>query len=89
MTFTEITDGHIFIDFEDVGKKILGLDVCVVNGYLEVIEKAVVHENKEREAIVETVSYEEYPEKAERNSSEARKVGWFRKLLSKLFNRGK
>ena len=89
---TDILDGHISIDFDDAGEKVLGLDVCIANGYLKVLEKAIAQDEKEADvsevtAIVDEVS--NHPQSSEETIGEKSKWGWLGKLFSGLFKRRK
>lgn len=89
---TEISDGHITIDFKDAGKKILALDVCVAKGYLEIIKIPAIPE-KEKAEVIEVMAASEdkidQPQTAERITDKKSKLGWLGRLFSALFKRGK
>jgi len=89
---TAIKDGHIVIDFEDVGEKILGLDVCVAKGYLEIIKTLVIPEKEAIEVCEENVANDEkidHHQIAEQSMEKKSIWEWFGKLLSNLFRREK
>ncbi|WP_294242020.1 hypothetical protein [Pseudobutyrivibrio sp.] len=89
---TDISNGHVSIDFENVGEKILGLDICVAKGYLEIIEVAAISE-KEKIEVSEVVAAGEtkinYPQSDEKSQDKESKWGWLGKLLSGIFKRRK
>jgi len=89
---TDISEGHISIDFEDTDEKVLGLDVCVAKGYLKVIEKPTIHVKERIEVNQEVVTVEKInnlQQSSEQNKVEKNKLGWLGKLLSNLFKRSK
>lgn len=89
---TDISDGHVIIDFENIGEKILGLDVCVAKGYLEIIETAVISEKEEvevSEAMAASEDKIDQPKSEEQITDNKSKFGWLGKLFSALFKRGK
>ena len=92
---TDISKGFISVDFESVNKKVLGLDVCVAQGYLKVIEKYIKHEKEETKVSqvlvavdpIESIdSNEHYSQNIEQNRDEKIKKSWIRKLFSGLFS---
>ncbi|WP_026668141.1 hypothetical protein [Butyrivibrio sp. AE2005] len=89
---TDISNGHVAIDFENVGEKILGLDICVAKGYLEIIEVAAISE-KEKIEVSEVVAAGEtkinHPQSDEKSQDKESKWGWLGKLLSGIFKRRK
>lgn len=89
---TDISDGHVVIDFENIGEKILGLDVCVAKGYLEMIEAAVIPEKEEvkvSEVMAASEDKIDQSQIAGQITDKKSKLGWLGKLFSVLFNRGK
>lgn len=89
---TEISDGHVIIDFENIGEKILGLDVCVAKGYLEIIETAVIPEKEEvevSEAMTASEDKIDQPKSEEQITDKKSKLGWLGKLFSAIFKHGK
>ncbi len=86
---TDILDGHIVIDFENIGEKILGLDVCVSKGYLEIIEAAVIPEKEKIEVVAANNDKIDHPQSKEQSTDKKHKFGWLGKLFSSLFKRGK
>ncbi len=89
---TDISEGHISIDFEDVDEKILGLDVCVAKGYLKVIEKPAVHVKERIEVNQEVVTVGEInnlQKRSEQNKIEKNRFGWLGRFLANLFKHGK
>ena len=83
----DISKGHIVIDFEDAGEKILGLDICVTRGYLDIVEKAVIAESvarEERKVVTIGENTMLKPHSAEQCMTK-KKFGWLGKLFSGLF----
>lgn len=83
----DISNGHIVIDFEDAGEKILGLDICVTRGYLDILDKAVIAESVAREECKLITTGENTmlkPHSAEQSTNK-KKFGWLGKLFSGLF----
>ena len=88
---TDISDGHVVIDFENIGEKLLGLDVCVAKGYLEIIQEAIIPEKEMVEISEVNTSSEDkidYSYRGAKSTDKKHKFGWLRKLLSSLFKRG-
>ncbi|WP_026667031.1 hypothetical protein [Butyrivibrio sp. AE2005] len=89
---TDISNGHVSIDFENVGEKILGLDICVAKRYLEIIEVAVISE-KEKIEVSKVIAVDDtkinHPQSDEKNQDKESKWGWLGKLLSGIFKRRK
>lgn len=89
---TAIKDGHIVIDFEDVGEKILGLNVCVAKEYLEIIQTPVISEKEAIEVCKENVANDDkidHHQRAEQSIEKKSIWEWLGKLLSNLFRREK
>ncbi len=89
---TDISDGHVVIEFENIGEKILGLDVCVAKGYLEIIETAFIPEKEDVEVSGVMAASEDKIDQfqsAEQITNKKSKLGWLGKLFSAIFKRGK
>ena len=89
---TDISGGHVVIDFKNIGNKILGLDVCVAKGYLKIIEIGAIPEEEKAEVLEVMSAIEDemdQTQSAEQITDTKSISGWFGKLLSALFKRGK
>ena len=87
---TDILDGHITIDFDEAGEKVLGLDVCVANSYLKVIEKPSIREIEETDEYEVVTPVDEvniHLEGSKQSIEKKNKLGWLGKLFSGLFKR--